>query len=455
MSYGHTFGNNPYTQALAARSYEAGPLLDLEQDPQEKLGPIGLSAWSLGVASLFMHVYSGQLGLTWVPQAATVGAAVPWLIVDVLGKRSGIRIHTPIVIFLVFMIWLAATSTVMAAPLKLTSEASLSLLKMIASAVLAANVVRRAGQFIPLFLAAAVSPPLLTLLFRDKLSDMSLVIELGIEGDMVRLGEGFGDANNLSFQACLGLIGCVGLCLMLRGRLLRVACLLPIPATLFYMTRLGSRTGMTLVVVGVVLFWFFYIRDVARHRANVKVLGLVFLVVMVAATLAWIVTSPFAYRFTDAGADYKEGRMAIALAGLSMAARSPVLGYGYYGYATEAAKMGFVMLTSHNVPVDMLVAGGIPAFLLWYGASYLPFVCHWRLRKLPLSPQDRICVNLALVGMVLYHLFSLTQPSTTTRTYWVFLGACIGYGYALRDRFASRAPDSVDEGERLQTAWLG
>jgi O-antigen ligase len=338
----------------------------------------------------------------------------------------------------------------------------LSMVKTFAISFVFAQIVRGRRQLTSLYTASMIVPLLLLLMFRDDISRLMGELERGTQSDSLRIGgealQGFGNANEVALFAVYSLIAAVGMFLMWKRSPLRWLALATAAPTLLFISYTGTRAGMITTAVLTVAFWFFYLRDIARDRPGLKVVGLLIMGLMLVGVGIWIVTSPFYYRFLQPTGNYYEGRGWLAVVGLRMFAASPIIGHGYYGFLTLAGKYGGGRLgVAHNTYVEMLIRGGLPGFLLYYSVWFVLIRQLWRLRKFPLSPGDRVAVNMSLLFCVAFNVMALSGSLINPRVVWMTVGACIGHTYALSDRIAAaeaiEGPQTEQLGEPLQARY--
>ncbi len=326
----------------------------------------------------------------------------------------------------------------------------LSAAKVFGFSLVVANVVRHRAQAVPLFLGLALAPHFTMVTQRQRLDQINLELERGVQSDALRFGgEEIGNANGLAAGANNGLLGCVFAFLIIRRRLLRWLPLAMVPGLLYYVSRMGSRTGLAMVVVMAVGFWFLHIREISRSRPSMRIGGIVLLVVMLLGVGVWLITSPFAYRFADVGSQYKEGRLQLVLAALGMFAQSPILGHGIRGFQSAGLKL----VVTHNLPTEILVWGGLPAFLLYYGAWFILIRMLWRLRRQLLSAGDRAAVNMMLLVCILYHGHSMTGSTVASRIPWLAVGACVGLAYGLQEKLLAAREQAAGRRDSEMAQW--
>lgn len=432
----------PYSPALVESP--EGFVLD---EPRE---PIGLTAWGLFPVAVITSCLAQYYGASWIPQVASGSFVVLWLIVDILGKRRGFRFHVPYVLFFIYHLWSFVCSVTSRYPVEHIIGASLSSAKVFGFSLVVANVVRRRAQAIPLFLGLALAPSIILLAFRQELSQTNVQLERGVQSDALRFGgEELGNANQLAMGGNVGLLGGVLAFLIIRRPLLRWLPLAMVPGVLYYVSRLGSRTGLAMVVVLAAGFWFFHLRGIFRFRPGMKIVGVALLVVLLLGAGIWLANSPFAFRFTDVGAKYEEGRFQLVLAALGLFAKSPIMGHGIFGFQS----LGLKLNVTHNMPTEVLVRGGIPAFLLYHGAWFIVIRMLWRLRRLALSPGDRAVVNMMLLLCVLFHGHSMTGSTLAPRIPWLAIGACVGLAYGLQEKVLEARKQAADWGDSETAQW--
>jgi len=434
----------PYSPALVESP--EGFVLD---EPRE---PIGLTAWGLFPVAVITACLAQYYGANWIPRAASASLVVLWLVVDVLSKRCGFNFYSPYVLFFIYHAWNFLCSITSRYPVEHIVGASLSSVKVFGFSLVVANVVRRRAQALPLFLGLAVAPSIMLLTHRQKLSQINLQLERGVQSDQLRFGgEELGNANQMSMGANAGLLGCVLAFLIIKRPLLRWLPLALVPGVLYYVSRLGSRTGLAMVVVLAAGFWFFHLRGIFRFRPNMKIAGIALLVVLLLGAGIGLANSPFAFRFTDVGAKYEEGRFQLVRGALGLFAQSPIVGHGLFGFQA----LGMRLTVTHNLPTEILVRGGIPAFLLYYGAWFIVIRRLWRLRRLALSPGDRAAVSIMLLLCLLFHGHSMTGSTLATRVPWLAIGACVGLAYGLQEKVLEARRQAADWTDSETAQWAG
>ena len=436
------------------------PMLALGETSQidsEKAEPIGLTAWGLMVVLLITGVYQAQPGLSWIPQVACVCLGVFWLVVDVLGKQRGIKIFMPHVLFLLMIMWESVCNLFSAAPLLAMWGVFSTKLKVFGVSLVAANIVRHRRQLLPVLIGCTVLPVIIMILFRDLVSETAAEMSRGVETDNYRLGEGeIGNTNAMARDANYALSAAAAVALLSGSSLVRLAVVATIPVTLAYIGYTGSRGGMATVVVQVFAFWFFYLRKLERFRGKGGLLGIAILAVLVVGAGLWIATSPYAFRFREAGHAYEHGRLQLMLMALRLFLDSPVFGTGTFGYELGAAAAGIKHTASHNLPSHLLAIGGLPLFSLYYTAWGVIFVKMWRLRERGLASADAIVVNLSFVILLAFHATTMTGTAMNPRYTFLLVGAIVGYVYGLQERFGVGEQAIEDEYESdlsLESDW--
>jgi len=412
---------------------------------------VGIVAWGVLLTLAVTGVFAHQPDTSWIPQVASVVLALAWLLIDVLAKRHPIRVRPPYILLLGWILWSTVTDINANLPISVLLFAYLSTIKVVIISLIISNIVRTNKNLLPVYIGLTLIPLLLLGLFRETVGQLEMEFERGVQSDTLRLGSertgSFGDSNENTLFASYGLISAVALFLTWKGKMVRWVALASVVPILTFIAYLGSRTGMASVPVLALAFWFFYLRDVGRRHPAVKLAGVLLMAGMLAGIVVWLISSPFAYRFSDRTSSYREGRGALAIIGLKMFASSPLIGNGTFGFAQLAGKYGCRNSVAHNTYVEMLVRGGLPGFLLYYSAWYLILRELWRVRRLPLSREDRIGVNMALLFCVSFHWFCLTLTLINPRVVWMTIGACIGYLYAVRERTLAGQVLASYEGE--------
>ncbi len=404
---------------------------------QEEQQPIGLTAWLLAPLMTITGVYMLTMGMSWVPQAVSLVVVLAWLLIDVLTKRSPLQVHPFYLCILGYFLYVFFVTILFESQIPAASSfyAILSDLKVFAMSMVVANVVRHRNQLIPICIGAALAPIVLLALHQDAIAQTSVAIERGYQTDVLRLSNertgDFGDANNMSRMCCYALIASLTLFLLWRGRPYRFLPLLAVPGTLFLLSRLGSRTGMAMTVVLGLSFWFFHLRKRSRGKPAAQLTALLLGVGLTVGLIAWVASSPFAYRYTDVATQYKEGRLALVKAGLKVFLESPVIGGGLWRFHHACVEAGSSLSVAHNVPTDILVRSGLIGFLLYYGGWYIVLKKLIFLRKQDLPLRDTIVLDMILLGFIVWHGFSMTLSAMNPRFAAFMMGGFIGYLYSL------------------------
>ncbi len=410
-----------------------------EDEPKESKG---LVSWALLPLIVCIGVFEQMEGRSWIAQVMALLVLGLWVVVDLIVRRQGIRFYTPFLLLACWVFWEMIPTVMESVPIDVMIVGFFGIIKVWGLACVVSNIIRRPQQMIPLFIGACLVPSVMLMSVRQDISKMQSEMARGIQNDQYRLGDkqsggGLGDANNLSHFACYDLIAGTALFLLWKGKTVRWVALLTLVPTLVYITFTGSRTGMVAIPMLALAFWFFYLRDVSRKRPALKIAALVCMVLMVGGGIIYILTSPFAYRFTDRTSSYSDGRGALATVALNMTMSSPILGWGLYGFNEHGPEFGAptFLSVSHNTYTEMLVMGGLPGFLLYYAAWFVTIRQMWSLRKLPLTRQERIVINLALLCCINYMWFMMTLTTIIPRFAWTMIGACIGVTYGIRDKY--------------------
>jgi O-antigen ligase len=420
----------------------AAPAVPLETPKQSG----GIVAWAAGGAVVITALYAHQFGTNWIPQAASLGVVALWLIVDVILRRQPIRLYPPFVLWLVWLVWESIGNLVGGdLPTEVLVFGTFSTLKVFVFCAIVSNVVRRWENWVPLYIVLMVFPAVVVLLFQDYVAELTYEVQRGLQRGVTRFGAeeagGFGDANALSMFGSLCLISGIGLFLLWKGRVWRWLALGTVGSTLMFLGYLGSRTGMAMVLLLAVAFWFVYLRSEAKGRPELQLAGVVAMVVMVVGAFIWVVTSPFAYRFAGSVDEYTGARSNLAITAVKATAASPILGHGMFGFRMRAHEFGGTPnMAVHNTYAEVLVRGGIPGFLLYYAAWFLVMRQLWRLRTLAPARQDRIVANMCLLMCIAFHGFSMTLTLLVNRMTFPVLGACIGYAYGLTEKLKTTQP---------------
>ncbi len=418
-----------------------------EAEVPEPKQRIGIVAWAIAPVFILTSIYAHQMGTSWIPQIASLVLAALWLTVDVLAKRRPIVVPAPFIVFFTWMLWEMVGNATDPGEMTAILYGMLSTVKVFLIALVIANIVREYRGFIPLHMASALTPTVLMLVFSDSVAHISDEIQRGAVSGRLRLGHEetgeFGNSNALAFFAVYSLISAVCLFLIWKGNPLRWLALASIPPIFTHITYTGSRSGMATTAMTGFAFWFFYLRDMGRQDLGRKLMGFVLILCIMTGLGVWILTSPFAYRFFGEKGErtYGEDRGYLAIQGLRMFTTAPLTGHGMFGFNRLAAQYNVPPLTiAHCLYVDLLIRGGIPGFLLYYCAWFLFIRELLRLRRLPLSRNDRIYVNMMLLYCTAFFVNSFTGTPINPRVTWMTLGAAIGYTYGLRTRLLGGQP---------------
>lgn len=407
---------------------------------QERKEPIGLVASAVVGVLWIAGLFANQLGMSWIPQVAAVGLALLWLGIDVVLKRTPVRLYPPFAVWLAWMVW-EVLGNMFGVSSQLTTEVLvggvISTVKVFLIAIVVANAIRTHRHWLALYIGLALFTGLMLAIFRENVAEISRELERGVQRGVARLGTedtgGFGDANAMSLIGSFCLISGVALFLTWKGSLLRWLGLATTIPTLTFLGYLGSRTGMAMIPVLACLFWFLYLRKEFRGNLTLQMASVAMFVVMLLGLVIWIARSPFAYRFAGGvGTEYQTGRLQLARVALRVGATSPIIGHGSFGYRLLASEYGAPPgMAVHNSAAEMFVRGGLPGFVLYYTGWFLLIRTLWRLRKLPLTRRDDIAVNMSLLMIASFLGFSLTLTLISQRVQLMVIGACVGYAYSL------------------------
>ncbi len=437
--------------------YNENPTLFLErkaivlQDSGEKAGIV---AWGLLPSVLITGVYAGTFD-SWIGQIASLAFVPFWLVIDVLGKGRRIQIHKPFLFLFAWLFWQAFCDVAAGAggsELGSIFARVASSIKVFGFALIVANVIPNRESVKPLLLALALTPVAHVFLQSEAIAAVDVELRRGAVSEDLRLTE-LGNANRNAMNSNLALLSCVALFLTTRNKLLRFAPLVFVPIILFYLARLGSRTGMATVLVLSLGFWFLYLKPVSKAQGRSIVWPVIIGLLLFAGAIAWFVTSPFFYRFEDLGYSYKTDRFALMVTGLGFWLESPLLGHGTFGFKLKAAQHGIGLGIAHNLPTDLLVRGGLPALILYYGAWYCLVALLWKLRKRVSDLRDFAMVNIGLLMCGTYLIASLTGAPWNPRSAYFLIGGVIGYAYALRARLDTQEAFPSEEDEYSAPQW--
>lgn len=99
---------------------------------------------------------------------------------------------------------------------------------------------------------------------------------------------------------------------------------------------------------------------------------------------------------------------------------------------------------SHSTPAETLSCTGIPGFLLYYGAILSLLIRILKARRLPLEHRDMAMVNMMLIYLLLFILYSLASVMIHDRLSWPIMGAMYGYllNLGARSRFLATAEEA-------------
>ncbi len=131
------------------------PYDDAEAQAAEDHEPIGIVAWLVVPVLLVTSIYAHQEGTGWIPQLFALALALVWLTIDVLGKRKGVVLPAPYLVFFCWMLWETVGNVRAGVEVGVFVNGFLSTLKVFALSLAIANIVQNYRNLIPVYLATA------------------------------------------------------------------------------------------------------------------------------------------------------------------------------------------------------------------------------------------------------------------------------------------------------------
>lgn len=182
---------------------------------------------------------------------------------------------------------------------------------------------------------------------------------------------------------------------------------------LFFTATRGTIIGFVIGLLLAAILTIFTAQKRARQYATI---GLIIVMVLVGAlylsrNTSFVQNNDLLNRITSVSLADGQTRFTLWRMAIEGVSSRPVVGYGQEGYNYIFNKYYDPSLflqeqwfdRAHNVFIDWLTAGGIPAFLLYISLFASAFVLLWRSPEL--SRPERIALTAALVGYAVHDLF--------------------------------------------------
>lgn len=433
---------------------QAYPYLADENSPEVAASDVGEAApiflRIILVGAVFMLLLaSGSQWVTeresFIAQICMAALAAATLLLGFLGRGWRIRMPAESLCAVIYCIWaITGFFIVQAEYLSFFRGHFMTLIKVVALYLVIVNLIRSRKDFLWMLSSYVLVVGAVILIVPEAFSYRP---QQG--GELQRASGITGDSNDTALLGMVCLFSLLALFTSSRHRTFKLLCLAATPVGVWMVLISGSRSGMFGLLLAAMLFYVWYIRGQMKERGGVGKLGGFMLGAGVIFGIFLVLAAgPFWHRVleTVGAVEYrtertKRGervRLRMAISGLKLAARHPVMGVGQnmYYWSIVEVDPGLVGRASHNAWVSAVTSTGVPGLIIWTTGALLVTRRAWRLRKNPsLSLRDRGLVSLCLVFLMYYWFRSFFFYEMTHRVMWPFVGGITGYLVAVSDYY--------------------
>lgn len=416
---------------------------EVDQAAAERRMPGFLSILlGLYLLSVPLLSFSAKLQANYVPQAIGVVLALLWLVGGLPAQGWRPIWPRPIMILWVFVLWaLSGLLVTVSVPIFLPQW--LSLVKITAMAWLAAQVVRHRADMLACWVFVILACILIFVVDRGTI--MGAMEYTGGHRADDTLAQ---NANSLAYFSLAAIIAALCLIFATKSWTLKALGIAAMPILLLIVAASGSRKGMVCLAIIAIGLYFLHFRRVGKlHGYGYRLAMFIAGSIIALGTLYLISTMPFIERIVDTMSSSteirREARYVYFIRALEATAEHPVFGLGLEGFAM-AGLSGMKGHYSHSTPAETLSCTGIPGFLLYYGAILSLLIRILKARRLPLEHRDMAMVNMMLIYLLLFILYSLASVMIHDRLSWPIMGAMYGYllNLGARSRFLATAEEA-------------
>lgn len=403
---------------------------------------LGVSAASY-LASVCL-ASSASEAVSWIPQVIAIGATIVWFCVGVIVQGQRIRWCRPVTLYNCYFLWgitgVAVTTNI---------EYFLSIFQTYAKVALITWVMlqstRTRKDVLVCCLAIAMASIVVAVLGRGEIAK---ALAVKAEDSAVKFrasGTLLSNSNTLGMFAAV-VVMCSGFCILgYRSLFVKILSCVCLVCGLYLVAASGSRSSMLGVAGSVVALYLCHFRKAGRGAMGKKVLILLLALGLFAGTGLFLAKLPFFFRlvegFSSVDAIMKEPRVQYFFRAVEVFVQNPITGLGWGGFALAglgktAKGIGHY---SHSSFSEVMVATGLPGFILYFSGVYSLAMWLRRLRKSNLPKQDATAVNViySIVWvLILWHFVSNVDDN---RLIWPLLGVFCGYLWNLDRQYGGNA----------------
>ena len=388
---------------------------------------------------------SASEAVSWIPQAVAIGVAVMWFCVGVIVLGQRLRWCRPITLYTCYFLWGATGIAVTT-----NNEYFLSIFQTYVKVVLITWILfqcaRTRKDVLVCCLAIALASIVVVVLGRDEIAKA-----LAFRGDVGAAkyrasGTLLSNSNTLGIFAALVII-CGGFCMLgYRSLLLKITSGVCIVCGLYLVAASGSRTAMLGVAGSVVALYWCHFRKVGKGGIGKKIAIILLCLGLFVGTGLFLMKLPFFFRlvegFSSVHAIMKEPRVQYFFRAIGAVIENPLTGLGWGGFALaglgrNAEGIGHY---SHSSVSEVLVATGLPGFLMYYGAQFFLWKLIRDVRRLNLSVQDATAVNIIYAVFWVLLIWHSVAVLDDHRLIWPLLGVFCGYLWNLQRQYGGYGP---------------